>query len=200
MSAETERSNAKASTGESEPSRTAAIMAEVKGLPISRQLIGAQTEVGWPLGRTARKPGTVHVVLPFPGMPKKKDETESPLYPPLATITYDWRLGRPIAYQNLYETRPWPPVRDAVGRFPHEAVRALREKNGGRPYAELRAELLFLYDELFNCMADLTPLPRERAERFRAVWRILMEPSLEPYYRHLAPAFTRSFLPAPAAN
>jgi hypothetical protein len=176
---------------------TAAIVEEAKGLPISRELIGAQTHVGWPLGLPARRPGTVHVLLPFPGTPKRRDDRETPLYAPLATITYDWRLGRPIAYENLWETWPWPPIRDAVGRFPHEAIRPLRERDGGRPYYDLRAELLSLYDDVFNWGARLAPLPAEREQRFRVLWRRLMEPSLEPYYRHLAPSFTRRFLPAP---
>jgi hypothetical protein len=172
-------------------SRTGELMREVRRMPIFHQLVPAEAGVGWPL--PSRKAGRLYLTLPFFGMPPTGTKGETPLYPPFATMTLDWHTAKPVAYSDLHATRPWPPIAVRVGTFPHAEVRRLKRAE----YLRLREELLRLCDEVFASLAGGSRLRRESVSRYRELWRLLMEPSLEPYYRHLAPGFTERFLPAP---
>jgi len=85
---------------------------------------------------------------------------------------------------------------DPVGVFPHDAVRGLSVA----AYSEKRSALLAMYDELFESLAGQSTLSPEWNARFSAALRMLVEPSLEPYYRALGEKFFERFLPEPAAT
>jgi hypothetical protein len=170
-------------------SRTGALMHEVRRMPLYRQLVPAEAGVGWPLAR--QRADRPYVALPFFGMPPSATPGESQLYPPFATITLDWQTGKPVSYTDLHASALWPPVTVPVGTFPHDEIRRLTRGQ----YLELREELLRLCDQVLGSFAGLARFPPESAARYRKLWRVLMEPSLEPYYRHLAPGFSGRLLP-----
>ncbi|ETK35227.1 hypothetical protein [Microbispora sp. ATCC PTA-5024] len=173
-----------------EPGRTAALMREVRATPLFRQLVPMESGVGWPIPVRHRPgwDGTTKVFLRLPlfGM-RTVPGGGTHLYAPFATLTVEWRTGRPMEYCDLRYTRPWPVRRDPVGTFPHEAVRGPVEA-----YRADRERLLLLYDELAGCLADDRPFDAEA--EFSALLRRLMEPPLEPYYRLLGDRFCTRFL------
>ncbi len=62
-------------------------------------------------------------------------------------------------------------------------------------YREARRQLLAMYDELFEMLSQGSAFPPDWCDRFSESLQMLMEPSLEPYYRALAPKFFDRFLP-----
>lgn len=177
--------------------RTGRLMAEVRAMPLFRQLVPMEAAVGWPIP-VRRGAGTgrfaVYLRLPLYGFrPVGGQDTE--LFPPFATLTLDWRSGQPVEYADLRFTRPWPvPERPVpVGAFPHAAVRTSYGE-----YTADRERLLAGYDEMAGALGEGRAFTG--AEGFSALLRKLMEPGLEPYYRALAPRFLARFLgPGPSA-
>ena len=172
------------------PSKTEQLMKEIRRQPIFRQLIPMEAAVGWPI--PVRRDGAVYVTLPFYGYSRTKEKGRTMLYPPLATITLAWSNQKPVEYVNLRFRNPQPALKwDAqVGVFPHSAVAGLTVGQ----YLEKRGELLAMYDEMLETLAGGGGFSDEWTARFGALLRRLMEPSLEPYYRALAPGFFDRFL------
>ena len=103
----------------------------------------------------------------------------------------------PVEYQNLRFRNPWPEGdwTARVGTFPHPAVAQMKVSE----YRRKREELYAMYDEMFEKLAGGGEFSAEWTARFTELLRLLVEPSLEPYYRALGPKFFDRFLPAAVA-
>ena len=178
-------------------SKTERLLAELRSAPLFRQLVPMEAGIGWPI--PLRREGKVYLTLPFFGFGVARSEGKRiELHPPFASITLNWSTGRPVKYVSFAFERPWPqtPGTEPVGVFPHDAVRGLSVA----AYSEKRSALLAMYDELFESLAGQSTLSMEWNARFSAALRMLVEPSLEPYYRALGEKFFERFLPEPAAT
>jgi hypothetical protein len=164
----------------------------VRKSPVFTSLVALEAGTGWPY--PVRKGGRVYVTVPFFGCPRVADQKATPLYPPFATITAAWSNGLVVEYSNLRFRNPWPEGNweDQVGTFPHDAISRMTVGE----YKAKRAELLGLYDEMFDTLQSGGEFSDDWTSRFEQLLRTLMEPSLEPYYRAIAPKFFDRFLPA----
>ncbi len=168
------------------------LIEEVHKMPIYRQLIPLEAQVGWliPLRRKKR----VFVMLPFFSIERIPTSQETRLYPPFAAITLDWSNQVPVEYVDLRFRHPWSQETDwtqSVGVFPHPAI---AQFSIGQ-YGELRKKLLTMYDHLMETLNKNKALSSDWEKEFSFLLRILMEPSLEPYYRTLGQNFFEKFLP-----
>ncbi|GGM69966.1 hypothetical protein ACFFX1_07485 [Dactylosporangium sucinum] len=178
-----------------EPSttRTGKLLADVRKMPLFRQLAPMESGVGWPIPMRHRPAWhgdtAVFLKLPLYGYQRAEDGRGASLYPPFATLTVDWATGRPMEYADLRYTRPWDISGrpGAVGTFPHDAVRG-----SVREYIAAKEALLALYDEMLDALQEGVPFGA--ADEFGAALSRLMEPSLLPYYRILGGKFVERFL------
>jgi hypothetical protein len=172
-------------------SRMEELMKNIRKTPLFRQLVPQEAGIGWPI--PLRKAGNkMYVILPFFGLARPRDGSQTALYPPFATLTLDWANQMPMEYVNLRFRNPWPEGKweEQVGTFPHLAVAQLTVDQ----YKEKRRELLAMYDELMELLAQGSTIAPEWRARFGQLLRLLMEPGLEPYYRALGPKFFEHFL------
>jgi hypothetical protein len=174
--------------------RTEQLLHEVRRMPLFRQVIPGEAGLGWPL--PVRRSGRAYAVLPVFGMPRNKDGRIE-LFAPFAVLTLDWQSHMPVKYVDLkFETPTGFPDSTAnapIGAFPHPAIESWTVQK----YQDARVELLALYDELFDALRTRTTMSRESVQRFGELLRVMAEPSLEPYYRALAPGFCAEFLGPP---
>lgn len=178
-------------------SRTGSLMAEIRRMPLFRQVVPMESGIGWPIPVRHRPwrngDPAVYLKLPLFGFQRPRDVgRETQVYPPFALITLEWRTGRPVEYADLRYTRPWPvPDRpEPVGEFPHDAVRGMTTGQ----YLAARDRLLALYDELFAGLGGDGSFAG--AVEFAELFGRLVEPSLLPYYRTLGGRFVERFLGA----
>jgi hypothetical protein len=134
----------------------------------------------------------VHLIVPYTTVEADPVHGGGRVYPPLALITVDWRSGRVVQYVNLRLFNPWPTAdwETQVGTFPHPAVAQLSRAE----YRQQVTALLTMYDEMLDTLALNGALPPFWMAQFSALLRQLLEPSLEPYYRALAPKFFERLL------
>ncbi len=167
------------------------LMDDLRKSPVFRQLVPQEAGIGWPI--PLRRNKKVFVTLPFYGFSHKAHNQETILHPPFATITIDWSNQMPVEYVNLRFRNPWPEGdwQRPAGTFPHPAVSKLSIKQ----YRDLRNELLSMYDILLDTLAMNEVLTTDWKASFSLLLRMLMEPSLEPYYRALGEKFFDNFLP-----
>jgi hypothetical protein len=171
--------------------RTEQLIKAIRKTPIFRQNIPMEAPIALPI--PLRKEGKLYLILPCYGALAKVNG-EIPLYPPFATITVDWSTQTPVEYINLRLSNPAPELQweEQVGTFPHDAIKNMKVKE----YLKIRRELLGMYDEMFENLSAGNSFSQEWTERFRELLRILIEPSLEPYYRVLGSKFFGHFLDA----
>ena len=164
---------------------------DLRHIPIFRQLIPQEAGIGWPI--PVRKSGTVYVTVPFYGFEYNKEQQQTKLFPPFATLTFNWENKLPVEYVNLRFRNPWPegPWQEQAGVFPHPAVAHLSVGQ----YQQKREELLAMYDEMLATLAQGGTFSAEWTTAFSTLLRMLMEPALESFYRALAPKFFERFLP-----
>ncbi len=176
-------------------SKTEEFIKTIRKSPVFTSLVALEAGTGWPF--PVRKNGKVYVTLPFFGCPRTASQKETPLYPPFATITSAWPTGLVVEYANLRFRNPLPDATwdEQVGTFPHPGIAKMTVGE----YKEKRRELFSMYDDLFAALETNGEFTDEWASRFESLLRLLMEPSLEPYYRALAPKFFDRFLPAAVA-
>ena len=169
--------------------KTAQLMKDIRKTSLFHQLIPQEAGVGWPI--PLRKDGKVYIILPFFGLTATPQE-KNKLFPPFATITLDWSNLVPVEYVNLRFRNPAPELNweKEVGTFPHPAIQQMTVKQ----YEEKRQELLGMYDEMLEMLAQNNPFPSQWNEKFSQLLRSLIEPSLEPYYRALGGKFFDRFL------
>jgi hypothetical protein len=177
------------------PGKTEAFIKTIRRSPVFTSLVALEAGTGWPF--PVRKGGKVYVTLPFFGCPRVASQKETPLYPPFASITAAWQTGLIVEYVNLRFRNPWPeaPWDQQVGAFPHRGIAKMTVAD----YKATRQELLGMYDELFDTLEAGGEFAPEWTSRFESLLRRLMEPSLEPYYRALAPKFFDRFMPVGVA-
>jgi hypothetical protein len=107
----------------------------------------------------------------------------------------DWSNRVPVEYVNLRFRNPAPELQwtGEIGIFPHPEVARMTVGK----YRELRRELLEMYDRMLELLSQKSSFSPEWSKRFSELLRILIEPSLEPYYRALNPKFCNRFLSQP---
>jgi hypothetical protein len=168
----------------------------LRKMPIFRQLVPQEAGIGWPIPLRKEQNGVSRVYVTFPlfGLAPRVGQNQTVLFPPFATITLDWATQVPVEYVSLHFNHPWPEGQweGEVGTFPHAAIAHMTVGE----YKAKRSELLALYDEMFERLAQKQAFSAEWIARFSELLRLLMEPSLEPYYRALGPKFFSRFLGA----
>jgi hypothetical protein len=180
-------------------SRTAGLYHDLRRMPLFRQLAPMEAGIGWPIP-VRHRPGwrsatSVYVRLPLFGFRPRAGEVR--LYPPFAVITLAWASQatrpRPLEYADLRFAHPWAVngSPEPVGTFPHPAVRGTVAE-----YLAHRDRLFGLYDELLDGLQAGVPFRGPAYQDFGELLRMLMEPSMERYYRSLAPKFCQEFLGA----
>ena len=171
--------------------KTELMMKKIRKMPIFQQLIPKEAGIGWLM--PVRKEGKVHVTVPFYGYFPDPKQSQTVLYPSFATITLSWPKLIPVEYVNLRFRNPAPELdwMTQVGTFPHPAVEAITVGQ----YKEKRHQLLVMYDEMLDNLAEGKAFSPEWKEQFTELLGTLIEPSLEPYYRALSPKFCDRFLP-----
>jgi hypothetical protein len=169
---------------------TERLLEELRSSPLFRQLVPMEAGIGWPI--PLRRNGKVYLTLPlFSFGVARGDGNRIELHPPFASVTVAWATGRPVKYVSFAYERPWPEVpAGPVGVFPHDAIATLSIGE----YRERRAELLGLYDGLCTALAGGEAFSAERSARFSELLRLMVEPSLEPFYRALGKSFFERFL------
>lgn len=165
------------------------LMEDIRKTPLFRQLIPMEVQSGWPIPQ--RKGGKVYVTLPFFGA-HTQGKGQTVLFPPFAKITLDWSNQMVVEYLNLRYSNPWPEAnwQEQVGTFPHPEVAQMTVEE----YRAKRRQLLAMYDQILDNLAQGKPFSPEWKGEFSQLLRILMEPSLEPYYRALGAKFFDHFL------
>jgi hypothetical protein len=173
---------------------TEQVMENIRKMPVFRQLVPQEAGIGWPIPLRKEQNGVskVYVTFPFFGKASKAEAGNTALFPPFATLTLDWAAQIPVEYVSLRFSNPWPEGQweEQAGSFPHAAIAQMTVEE----YRAKRGELLVLYDEMFSKLGQKESFPAEWKARFSSLLRLLMEPSLEPYYRALAPKFFDRFL------
>ncbi len=156
--------------------------------PIFRHFIPMEAYIGWPI--PLRREGKVYVTLVFYG--KQTSSKGVILFPPFSKITLNWYNQKIVEYVDFRFQNPfaWEKWEGAVGAFPHQAI----QKWTVGQYEEKRHELLALYDSMFDSLSKNVTLSSDSKNKFSHLLRIMMEPSLEPYYHVLAPKFFGYFL------
>ena len=86
--------------------KTEQLMKDVRKMSIFHQLIPIEAGIGWPI--PLRKEGKVYVTLPFYGLSTQKEQGQTLLSPPFATLTIDWSNQIPVEYVNLRFRNPAP--------------------------------------------------------------------------------------------
>jgi hypothetical protein len=169
--------------------KTEQLMKDVRTMSIFQQLIPLEAAIGWPI--PLRKDGKVYIILPFYGCTAQK-QGQTLLFPPFATLTIDWRNLVPVEYVNLRFRNSAPELNwaEQVGTFPHPEIAQATKKE----YLEKRHELLAMYDEMFDSLAQNTVLSPAWEQQFREHLHFLIEPALAPYYRVLGSKFFERFL------
>jgi hypothetical protein len=169
-------------------------MENLRKMPIFRQLVPQEAGIGWPIPLRKEQNGVCRVYVTFPlfGQASRVEQGETVLFPPFATLTLDWATQVPVEYVSLRFHNPWPEEQweGEIGTFPHAAIVHMTAGE----YKAKRGELLALYDEMFELLAQKQPFPAAWIARFSELLRLLIEPALEPYYRVLAPKFFERFL------
>jgi hypothetical protein len=173
-----------------EISRTQHLAKQLRRGGICRELVPMEAATGWPV--PYRHKGGAYAIFPFFGTAGTSKKGEIAIFSPVATITLDWKTGHPVEYVDCRFRSAWTQVDFArpIGTFPHPAVAGLtKEEYGAKSDALYR-----LYDQLFDGVAaggELSPL---WLRDFSELFGMLLEPSLETFYRTLAPKFCEQFV------
>jgi hypothetical protein len=174
-------------------SRIEQLMHTIRQSSIYQQFLPQESGIGWPV--PYRKKKVVYVILPIFGYAPFDTPGKSALFPPFATLTIDWQNTILVEYINLHFRNPWAEEQweyeKHAGTFPHPAVESMTVQE----YQEKRTELLQMYDEMFDALAERESFSSGWNQHFGQLLRLLIEPPLEPYYRTFAPKFFNQFLP-----
>ena len=179
----------KTATG-AELSRVQRLAQQTRRSMIGRAVVPMEAGTGWPV--PYRSNGRAYIIFPFFGTAGTGKKGETAIFAPLVTITLDWKTGRAVEYVDCRFRSAWTDVdpTQPVGTFPHPAVAGLNRAE----YEEKRQALFQLYDQLFDSIAEGKELPSSWHQEFSELFGILLEPSLEPFYRALAPKFCEEVL------
>jgi hypothetical protein len=171
-------------------SRTEQLFKDIRKMPLFQQLIPMEAGVGWPIPQ--RRNGKLYIKLPFFGQTPTQEKGKIALLPPFSTITISWSNFIPVEYIDLRYSNPAPELnwQEQVGIFPHRGVQQMTVET----YKQKRRDLLAMYDDLFNTLADGGSRTTEQDAEFSQLFSLLIEPPLIPYYRVLGKKFCDRFL------
>jgi hypothetical protein len=171
-------------------SRTGTLLHKLRRTPLFRHLVPMEALMGWPIPVRRLAPGGMSVYLQLllygQQRPARRGEPTT-LLAPFAVVTLERERGIPVEWADARFRNLGAVPGEPVGSFPHDAVRDLPL----REYLARRAELLGLYDELFDAMAADTEFLEY--QRFVDLLAMLVEPPLLPAYRALSPRFVEQF-------
>ncbi|MVO88062.1 hypothetical protein GPA10_25720 [Streptomyces sp. p1417] len=175
--------------------RSEALCREFRRTRAFRQLVPMEAGIGWPLPVPVVQDGAPQVYVRLPLFALRPDPAGgADLFPPFATAALNWSTRRLVEYTDLRFKEPHRSRTEwsrPVGRFPHPAVAGLTNA----AYRDMRSRLFHLYDELFDGLARGREPGSTWSGEFSGLLSQLVEPSLTPYYRQLAPKFLRRHLP-----
>jgi hypothetical protein len=171
-------------------SQTENLLQVVRKTPIFRQLVPHEAATGYPI--PLRLNNKVYCILLFYGVGQNRKPGQTLIYPPLATLTLEWKTQLIVEYVNLRFRSPVSieAPDQAIGKFPHQTIESLTLEQ----YRNMRQTIFTLYDDLFERLSTGANFDPKWREEFRHLLRLLLEPPLEPFYRALAPKFFDHFL------
>lgn len=152
----------------------------IRKTSLYRQVVPMEAAAGWPIPML--KGGEAYVILPFYGV-FVGGKGKTFIYPPLCTITVKWSNRTIVEYVNLRYKNSLPDSKwnEIAGTFPHEAV----SKMTVREYKSVKKELMELYDIMLENLNKEEIFSVQKETRFKELLKILMEPSLLPFYKSL---------------
>jgi len=132
------------------------------------------------------------LVVPFARYKMTGEPDRTLVYPIRYAVTLVLPENRPVAFQNLAFEERFAQVQfsNPVGYFRHEAIKHLKKAE----YQALRAELLSLYDKLAGALLGEGEYTDQDEERMQTLLKMLVEPSLLPFYKALDEDFYRKYL------
>jgi hypothetical protein len=173
-------------------SKTDTLFKRIRNGGMFRELVPMEASNGLPI--PLRKGNVVYAILPFytytPADPQQGNKIV--LFPPFVSITVNWTTKVPVEYVDFRFRSPAPELNweQAAGLFPPAGM----ENMSVREYEQQKRELMVMYDELFETLAQQGSFSPDWNERFSRLLRLMLEPCLEPYYRALSPKFFENFL------
>jgi hypothetical protein len=170
--------------------RTQLLARQTRHSGVGRAVVPMEAGTGFPV--PFRSNERAYIIFPFFGTAGRVREGETVFFAPSVLITVDWKTGRPVEYIDCRFRSSWTHVdfTQPIGTFPHPAVAHFTRSE----YEEKRQMLFGLYDQLFNSLTEGGDLSQSWYQQFSESFRTLLEPSLEPFYRALAPKFCEQFL------
>ncbi|MBN1659136.1 MAG: hypothetical protein JXA93_12065 [Anaerolineae bacterium] len=112
-----------------------------------------------------------------------------PVYRPHARLSVEYPTGQLVEYVDLRfaDGAPVSPLAEQVGEFPHLQIANLS-------FQEMIAERSAFFDAIEGIIPlvgrrDLTEDDRQIVARYRALFDMLVEPGLKPFYRALDTEF-----------
>ena len=163
------------------------LMKHIRQSNIFKQEIPMEAISGWPA--LQRKGKNVYITVPY-YMLDRQGKGKTLIFPPLAIVTMECASGKIVEYCNTLYKGIAEDAGEAVGVFPHDAISRFTVKE----YKDLKNQIFDLYDELLRSLLSNTGLSTEIEGKFSENLKILIEPSLRPFYLKIAPKFFEYFL------
>ena len=136
--------------------------------------------------------GCLCVTIPFLRYQVTGETDKTLIYPIRYGITLELPTLKVVAFEDYEYRREFGSVEfdRPVGLFRHEAIRHLDR----RQYKEAYHQLMICYDTLISALLSGTEVSRQEHEEMSRLMQMLMEPSVMPMYRVLAPDFYDRYL------
>ena len=163
-----------------------AFLEKVNKSEFRRRLIPMELSSGWP--SVSIKNAQICITVPFFRM-QPGSEGKIALFPLSCLFTLTWPHAMVVEFASLRYRKEYKNIDFAkpVGIFKHEAVKDLPKDE----YIAKRNELFALYDQLLDSITNRKAFEKE--EEMRGLFRIMMEPSLYPMYKHIAQKFFETY-------
>lgn len=120
-------------------------------------------------------------------------ETDKTLvYPVRYVYTVSLPEGNIVGFEDLMFNKTFARVDfgTPVGLFRHDAIKSLNKK----AYAKLRSVLYSEYDRIIRHLANGDAYTVDDEKHFKALFNIILEPSLIPFYSALDPDFANRYI------
>jgi hypothetical protein len=179
-----------ANEAQSATSITQRLSQHIRKSAAGRAVVPMEATTGLPV--PYRHGGRIYAIFPYFVTAATDKKEEVAIFAPVLTLTVDWQTSRLVEFVDCRYRSQWEGVdyTRPIGTFPHPAVAGMTRDE----YAARRQRLLRLYDDIFNA-ADTGTEPDEKVlSEFSQLFKVILEPSLQPFYRALAPRFCEQFL------
>jgi hypothetical protein len=145
---------------------------------------------GLPIVQMKKK--KVCLIIPYFNFVRSGETDKSLIHPIKFTVTVLWRSGRVIKMEDMEYDPRFENVdfQKPIGLFRHEAI---KQYNAGQ-YREKKSELFEMYDKLIGFLQDGGEYSAQDEEDFKALFNVILEPSLVPIYKALDPKFAAKFI------